>query len=648
MAIFSQKKSVLLLNFCRLLIAFVFYVNNTNAQVTHYYINDALQTGDTCTAAGDNTKDGKFLSTPKKTLYALFNAYGASFADGDVIHIDQGTYLSYALGDGLGASYGLSISKAIKINGAGANKTIIDNNHISISGASYLFNITAGVTVANLKIQNYGSNASAQALFINKGAATSAFTVTIKNVELTSCGGSNGYAPIYVTAGTSAVPITVNIFGGGSYCNGNSSYPASGGIDVNGDYITLNATNMVFYNNYKAPIASIASGSALAIMGGTNSNQKINVNNCIFDKNHVDNSTALNNGSILISTGSVTVSNSIIQGSKQLGSSAGGHYATAVYQTGGVATFSQTLIQQNNINGTSAIYGTYGLNGGTANITSCKFANNETSSRAIDIYTKAGTLNLNNTIFTSTITTLPKIYNNGASTSITNCGTPSYTNNSGSCTDNLGAAPSSFVNPSTPTYTGSCSLAFSILPIELIRFEGDCNNDNIILTWQTASENNNLMFFVERSFDGVNFSEIGTVKAQGTTYRKINYNYIDYDKIEGIVYYKLIQSDYNGRQSQSNVISVEHNCGEKTDLEIVIYPNPTSDNTILTLKLLTRSSIYVEVYNGIGQLIKLTPSQVYEVGLQEINMETSEFPTGLYFIKTIVNEKEYIKKIVKQ
>jgi hypothetical protein len=195
--------------------------------------------------------------------------------------------------------------------------------------------------------------------------------------------------------------------------------------------------------------------------------------------------------------------------------------------------------------------------------------------------------------------------------------------------------------------TGSVGVTGVILPIELTRFEGDCNNGQVILTWQTASERNNQLFNIEHSIDGVNFEVIGTIKGAGTSEKYNNYSFIDDEKSVEFSYYRLSQMDYNGKMSQSNIISVEHSCGENLDTELLIYPNPSVNSTVLSLMLMNTSSIYVEVYNAMGQLIKITPVKMYEAGLQELNLETNELPTGIYFIKTIVDSKEYIQKFVK-
>ena len=186
-----------------------------------------------------------------------------------------------------------------------------------------------------------------------------------------------------------------------------------------------------------------------------------------------------------------------------------------------------------------------------------------------------------------------------------------------------------------------------LLSVNLTRFDASCNGNNVLLAWQTASESNNKTFYIERSIDGANFQIIGSVKGVGNSSRYNNYSFVDEDKMEGLAYYRLVQLDFSGKTHQLSIITSDHECEENEIDEVLIYPNPSQDNASLSIKLFKRSSIYIEVYNGIGQLVKLIPMQIYEAGLHEINIEASELPSGLYFIKELSNEKEYIQKFVK-
>ena len=100
---------------------------------------------------------------------------------------------------------------------------------------------------------------------------------------------------------------------------------------------------------------------------------------------------------------------------------------------------------------------------------------------------------------------------------------------------------------------GSCIQdAFNItvnapLPISLISFKAGLNYDRVLLNWTTAQEQNNKYFTIERSTDGTNFNALGTINGGGTTTESKDYRFIDYAPAEGINYYRLSQTDIDGK-----------------------------------------------------------------------------------------------------
>jgi len=239
----------------------------------------------------------------------------------------------------------------------------------------------------------------------------------------------------------------------------------------------------------------------------------------------------------------------------------------------------------------------------------------------------------------------------GTWTVISGTGTFSNPNNNVTNVTGLTAGTNIFQWTINTPYCGTISDNITVdagclLSVNLTRFDANCNGNSVLLTWQTASESNNKAFYIERSIDGVNFQIIGSVKGVGNSARYNNYSFVDENKIDGLVYYRLVQIDFSGNTNQSFAITTEHTCGENTSPEISIYPNPAQGNTILSLKLIKQSLIHIEVYNAIGQQVKLIPLQTYDTGLNDINIETIEFPSGIYFIKEIINEREYIQKLL--
>ena len=111
------------------------------------------------------------------------------------------------------------------------------------------------------------------------------------------------------------------------------------------------------------------------------------------------------------------------------------------------------------------------------------------------------------------------------------------------------AGPHTVTGSSAFTYFSPYILVGKIspLPIELLSFEAICNNNSVNLLWSTASEKNNDYFTIERSSDGITFQTVLTVKGAGNSNQVINYSAIDEKPIDGIAYYRLKQTDYDGK-----------------------------------------------------------------------------------------------------
>src|SRR6187402_1333546 len=65
------------------------------------------------------------------------------------------------------------------------------------------------------------------------------------------------------------------------------------------------------------------------------------------------------------------------------------------------------------------------------------------------------------------------------------------------------------------------------LPVTILAFFAEPNQDNIKLSWTTGSEMNNHGFEIQRATKGENWLKIGWVKGNGTTSTLNNYKVID-------------------------------------------------------------------------------------------------------------------------
>jgi hypothetical protein len=94
------------------------------------------------------------------------------------------------------------------------------------------------------------------------------------------------------------------------------------------------------------------------------------------------------------------------------------------------------------------------------------------------------------------------------------------------------------------------------LPVALNEFKASKQNNAVLLQWQTATEQNSKSFVIERSADGNNFVAIGTVRAAGNSNISKSYRYEDAAPLKGNNYYRLQQTDADGKSAYSDIRQV--------------------------------------------------------------------------------------------
>ena len=99
----------------------------------------------------------------------------------------------------------------------------------------------------------------------------------------------------------------------------------------------------------------------------------------------------------------------------------------------------------------------------------------------------------------------------------------------------------------------------SALPITLSFFDAyyvDNIDKNVYIEWETQSEQNNDYFTVLKSYDGYEWEEIKRVEGAGNSNIKLFYRSEDKNPRDGVQYYKLRQTDYDGKEEEFEIVSV--------------------------------------------------------------------------------------------
>jgi hypothetical protein len=186
------------------------------------------------------------------------------------------------------------------------------------------------------------------------------------------------------------------------------------------------------------------------------------------------------------------------------------------------------------------------------------------------------------------------------------------------------------------------------LPIELVGFDAMlCDKKEVCLSWRTATETNNDYFSVERSDDGVTFESIAELDGAGNSTVLLSYSYTDINPLEGTSYYRIRQTDFNGKYSYTSISAVSMESVEE-NLSFNVYPNPNNGQDIsIELKAKKGEEILVVVTDVTG---KESYSKVIILENNSNNViaidPSNKLQSGIYFITATSQQSIYNKKMV--
>ncbi len=180
---------------------------------------------------------------------------------------------------------------------------------------------------------------------------------------------------------------------------------------------------------------------------------------------------------------------------------------------------------------------------------------------------------------------------------------------------------------------GTSNVSNTPLPIELIYFTITEENENCLLfEWNTAFEIDNDYFMILESEDSFNWQNIKIIKGGGTTDNQVNYNfYYCGNYFEGLKYYKLVQVDFDGTESDLKINShYFHN-----EIGVKIYPNPSDE--------------YVRIIAKDLKLVKIYDSKLTHIKTVNENylIKINDLTDGIYWFQIHLVDKIITKKLIK-
>jgi len=185
-----------------------------------------------------------------------------------------------------------------------------------------------------------------------------------------------------------------------------------------------------------------------------------------------------------------------------------------------------------------------------------------------------------------------------------------------------------------------------IVPVELSSFIASVNENDVTLSWQTATELNNSGFDVERIEVNEDWEKVGFVSGNGTTAEINSYTFADKDVPVGTYNYRIKQIDYDGTFEYfelEQLISISSS--DKFTL-LQNYPNPFNPSTTIKFVINKKSNVTLTIFNTIGENVLTLVNEEKVAGSYEVNFDAAGFTSGIYYYKLQTDDFVETKKMI--
>ena len=169
------------------------------------------------------------------------------------------------------------------------------------------------------------------------------------------------------------------------------------------------------------------------------------------------------------------------------------------------------------------------------------------------------------------------------------------------------------------------------LPIELIGFDGKCNGNETMLYWTTATETNNDYFTIEKSIDTKNWNALTTINGAGNSNALINYTTYDYSPSIGVAdYYRLKQTDYDGKYTYSDIISVK--CNDNSNEFSIINIYQQQNRLVFNCSNSDGLPYNIDLFDITGRKMISTKYTPTNIGYNQTKLDITDLTIGCYMV----------------
>lgn len=197
-------------------------------------------------------------------------------------------------------------------------------------------------------------------------------------------------------------------------------------------------------------------------------------------------------------------------------------------------------------------------------------------------------------------------------------------------------------------FTDGGAMDCSLLPIELLSFDAYKKDNNVEVKWSTASEINNDYFTILKSYDANIYKPVVIVQGAVNSNVPLSYSIIDSEPLTQVTYYRLKQTDIDGKFSFSEVkVVTPYAFGTINMLNTLSICNDNFNHQIqVSFNGVPGKSYAYNIFDITGRSIKNGNITVSNSAKGNCVFDTNDIAAGIYSIRVNDSESALKQKLI--
>ena len=181
-----------------------------------------------------------------------------------------------------------------------------------------------------------------------------------------------------------------------------------------------------------------------------------------------------------------------------------------------------------------------------------------------------------------------------------------------------------------------------LLPFEIIDFNGQYKQEQVILNWTTSAEEGVQGYEIQQSADGIHWNKVGEIPVQTKTGQTSAYSFTDKSPLPGKNFYRLKSIEINAAAQYSPIVIVQVPL-KVNHHQVRIYPNPFKTEVSISLQTFNGEMSQIELLSSEGKIL-----HKWNTRQKDFLIPAGNLRKGIYLLRVTNNSGDLsIHKIIR-